>query len=263
MTFNCDKCDFNTEYKSTLKRHKASVHNIDVRWFYCDQPNCDHKCKHNSDLKRHLQNLHDMGDKECEICFGNCFSLTRIESRDIDEKGFNIIVKKGVCRNCYRKMTGYKTRIEKKMVEYLREDKQIGPYIIDTDKIVRNDSCNTRRRPDLLIGSTDKLKIIVECDEHGHSGYNRMCELGRMDEIIDEFKEGRIVFIRWNPHYCKRNGKRLKVNIKERLKELSKLIVKLVKEEVKQIDNRLIEVYYMYYSDESELITNRHKKILI
>ena len=52
MTFNCEYCNYNTEYKSYLKRHKAFSHNIDVLWFYCDQPNCDHKCKLNSDLKQ-------------------------------------------------------------------------------------------------------------------------------------------------------------------------------------------------------------------
>ena len=59
----------------------------------------------------------------------------------------------------------------------------------------------------MYIASTKKLHIVVECDENQHQWENYSCETGRMNEILDEIKEGRVVFIRWNPDHCKMDGK--------------------------------------------------------
>jgi len=92
------------------------------------------------------------------------------------------------------------------------------------DRILKGDSCNIKRRPDLYISSTKELHIIVECDEKQHQGYNASCESGRIDELLDEIKEGRVVIIRWNPDHYKVN-KGVKKKRKERLKELKDFIL--------------------------------------
>ena len=51
-----------------LKKHKASIHNIDVKWFPCDL--CDKRFKSNGQLKKHKANIHDIDIVwySCNIC---------------------------------------------------------------------------------------------------------------------------------------------------------------------------------------------------
>ena len=58
--YHCDLCDYKCKTKCNLKRHKASVHDIDVTWHYCDQPNCDKKFKQTGHLKDHKASVHDI-----------------------------------------------------------------------------------------------------------------------------------------------------------------------------------------------------------
>ncbi len=250
--FNCDKCDYKCKTNGHLKMHLRNIHNIDVEWFYCNV--CDYKCKSNSSLKTHLTNVHDIGDKECEICYKNVYSLTKYHDI-IDNKTSNI------CRKCYNKVTGYTSRAEKQMVEFLKTNENISPYIILEDTIIRGEQCSTKRRPDLLISSSNKLYILVECDENQHNGYDVSCEDGRLDEIFDELKGGRIVVIRWNPDYYKTNNKRGNVKREDRLNRLKDVIIEHSNKKYDIGDN--IKVIYMYYSDDSKVITNRFKKEFI
>ena len=80
--------------------------------------------------------------------------------------------------------------------------------------------------PDLINESTSNIINASELmtdwslTKKQHIGYNPSCEMGRIDEILDELRSTRTIFIRWNPDYCKINGKQLKKNRKERLIEL-------------------------------------------
>ena len=163
---------------------------------------------------------------------------------------------KNACRNCFRKITGHTSRVEKQMVEYIQQDISLSPYIYSKDKILKGTSCDTKRRPDLMISSTEELVIVVECDEKQHQGYNPSCEMGRMDEILDELKGCRTIFIRWNPDYCKYNGVSLSKTRDNRLIELKELILNLIKN---NWTDDYTMVYYMYYNKDNEVITNRHK----
>nr|QBK91931.1 MAG: uncharacterized protein LCPAC304_02730 [Pithovirus LCPAC304] len=130
-----------------------------------------------------------------------------------------------------------------------------GSIIFDT--IVAHDSCDTKRRPDLLL-SSGSLHMIVECDEnqHRHSNYNPTCEWGRMDEILDEFKEGKVVFVRWNPdRYTVPKGTKRKSR-KERLKLLINTLIYLAQT---PIDDP-ITIYYMFYDQDNPIVADRWKK---
>jgi len=153
--------------------------------------------------------------------------------------------------------------VEKQMSEFLKKDREIDPYITLEDKIIRGDSCRTRRRPDLVISGIGDLNFLVECDENQHGGKNYSCEEGRMDEIFDEFKSGKIAVIRWNPHGYKKDGVRIKTPIKKRLIMLKDLIKKIARDSHKLKDKHHIMFYYMFYNEDNESICKRWEKTLI
>jgi len=256
--FKCSECNYECKSNSHMKRHLWQVHDIgEGKIFKCNE--CDFECKTNSNLKQHLSNIHDIGDLECPICLKMVFNLLPEYINPKITTRTEII--KTSCRNCYKKITGYSSRIEKQMVEYLKKNNDIQPYIMSKDKIIKGSDCNTKRRPDLIIGSNNELIIIVDCDEKQHIGYNPSCEIGRMDEILDELKSTRTIIIRWNPDSCKNNDIKLKKNHKERLIELENLIIQLINK--KDWENQYTMVYYMYYNQDNENITNRHSYELL
>ena len=258
--FKCSECDYECKSKRNLKIHLWCVHNMgEGKIFKCSECECDYECKTNSHMKRHLSNVHDIGNLECPICLKMVFNLLPEYINPKITTRTEII--KTSCRNCYKKITGYSSRIEKQMVEYLKKNNNIQPYIMSKDKIIKGSDCNTKRRPDLIIGSNNELIIIVDCDEKQHIGYNPSCEMGRMDEILDELKNTRTIIIRWNPDICKNNGKKLKKNREERLIELENLIIQLINK--KDWDNQYTMIYYMYYNQDNENITNRHSYELL
>ena len=244
-----EDCNFTCKSNGDLKKHLWAVHSLgNGKIFQCSE--CGYTCKRNNHLKTHLSNVHDIGDKTCEICAKNVYALTPYHDTKV-----NKTVK--VCRICYKKYTEFSTRKEEQMVKFLK--KEI-PYIVLEDKIIRGDACATLRRPDLLIASTTDLHIVVECDENQHRGYNPRCEDGRYDEIIDEIKTGKVRFIRWNPDYCKKDGKRFSVSRQKRLELLRDLILKICL----QVDgDDPYKIYYMFYTEDNEVITKRFPKKMV
>ena len=245
----CVHCEL--EFKTTCKlnRHLWTNHNINTNGKFkthkCEH--CEYEFKTNDDLKRHQENVHDIGNKVCQYCTGNCFRLRLYKDKNTGQ------VK--ICSKCYKKATGYTCRAEEDMVNHLRNHEILSKYIVLTDKIVANDSCNTKRRPDTLMSSGD-MHIIVECDEKQHRHYNPSCESGRIDEILDEFKSGQVVFIRWNPDHYKTNKK---LNRKDRLKKLEKTIINITKNPPVEY----IKVIYMFYDHDNPVIVDRWTKEFI
>ena len=56
-----DGCDFKSKRKDHMKQHKADRHNIDVRLFNCTHDGCTYTCKQKSSLKTHLASKHRIG----------------------------------------------------------------------------------------------------------------------------------------------------------------------------------------------------------
>jgi len=133
--------------------------------------------------------------------------------------------------------------------EYIKKT-ELKNYIILQNRIIKGNSCNTNCRPDLMLSSSKELTIFVECDEFQHSGYS--FETERMNAIIDEITDHRVVFIRWNPDGYMVKKHRGKVNREQRLEMLVELIRKLCNKRWKEEDN--ICVYYMFYTNESPII---------
>src|SRR3972149_2321951 len=247
--FNCPECDYKSKSNSNIKKHLWQVHNIgEGKWFNCTD--CVSKFKSNSSLKVHLSNVHDIGDLTCNYCHKNVFRLN-----DYTDKNTG---KVKICRECYNKATGYSTKKEKQMVEYIKKT-ELKNYIILQNRIIKGNSCNTNCRPDLMLSSSKELTIVVECDEFQHSGYS--FETERMNAIIDEIKDHRVVFIRWNPDTYKVKKHRGKVNREQRLEMLVELIRKLCNKRWEEEENIL--VYYMFYTEDNPIITKSLERKLI
>jgi len=77
-------CEYTTDFKSNMTRHKAGIHDIGVIWKYCDVDGCEYKCKHKTHLNTHKANKHNIGvvwkycDADgCEDKFKNESALKR------------------------------------------------------------------------------------------------------------------------------------------------------------------------------------------
>jgi len=110
-----------------------------------------------------------------------------------------------------------------------------------------------------MLSSSKELTIVVECDEFQHSGYS--FETERMNAIIDEIKDHRVVFIRWNPDTYKVKKHRGKVNREQRLEMLIDLIRILCNKQWEEEENIL--VYYMFYTEDNPIITKSLERKLI
>ena len=247
--FQCNEkdCSYSTKDKGNLKRHLWGVHDIgEGEIFECNEKDCSYSTKNKGHLKDHLSSFHDIGEKQCEYCYNNVNSLTSFTNPKTK-------IKNDICRKCYKNCAGYSSRIEKETVEFLKNNERISPYIVLEDKILKGNKCNTKRRPDLLLSSSSEHYIVVEIDENQHRGYDKRCEEGRMNEILDEIPDGYVSIIRWNPHKYKTEGKQK--NKKERMEILTKLIIKISELELKN-DKDLIRSYYCFYDKDNEIICN-------
>lgn len=244
-----DSCGKKFKSSHNFNRHQWYVHNVSSpfkshRRYYC--PHCTFYSKSSNDLKRHLSSMHDIGDKACMICQRNCYYVHNIVVQGERLKA---------CRNCIKRSNNI-TRKEVKMVEFIKSDPELKPFIALQDQIIQHQSCSTRRRPDLLLSMPCQLHIVVECDEFEHTGYDIKCETGRMNEIIDEFKEGKIVFIRYNPDgYIGQDGRRVRNTKVEKQRRLQVLIdlIHFVIDHVQHMS--YISVCYICYSYQSPLLT--------
>lgn len=235
----CSLCESQFKTKSELKSHMSFIHDINVIWFHCFEINCNSKFKAINNLKKHMENIHDIGKYECEFCHFNRNSHIKYKNNTI-------------CRYCFHKITGKKSRIEKIWSNYI--DKHLGvEYLLANDKSLKSQGGCSLRRPDKIYIGLDRVEID-ECDERQHK-YNNgdySCEEKRLMEIYDEpgIIGKQMVVIRWNPHsYRHPRGEKCKTQ-KERLEKFIQLKNKL------RINppNDKIHVYYMYYDIDNPLI---------
>ena len=54
----CDFCNYKSKQSSSLKKHKAYRHDIEVKWHHCDIDDCNEKFKTKSNLSQHIRTHH-------------------------------------------------------------------------------------------------------------------------------------------------------------------------------------------------------------
>ena len=72
LLYTCgfENCDFAAKIRSNTKRHRANIHDIQVKWNKCEEADCLFKCKQKSQLKTHQANIHDINVSwyTCQFC---------------------------------------------------------------------------------------------------------------------------------------------------------------------------------------------------
>ena len=87
-------------------------------------------------------------------------------------------------------------------------------------------------RPDILIDCNTHF-IVVECDENQHEGYNKNCEMARMNNIYISLGLP-VVYLRYNPDKFIHNEINKKINSKKRLNYLLERIKYYQEQNIKE-----------------------------
>ena len=94
-----------------------------------------------------------------------------------------------------------------------------GIPIVSQDRMLHGGEC-IRTRPDFVIDAGTHL-VMLECDEHGHPGYVKLCETSRMINLSQAAQGLGTIFIRYNPdHWKTADGKPGKVTQQRRIRTL-------------------------------------------
>ena len=196
---------------------------------------CQYKCKQAGTLKQHKATAHDIGDHECGYCCRNRNSRNAHE--DMNSGTVHI------CRECYHKATGKRSRIEKEWSDYL--DEHFGTeHLLGSDRSMRGMGGCQLYRPDKLYASPG-LVLICECDEkqHLYSAGDYTCDERRISDLFDEFGGSQVVVVRWNPDsYAVAQGVR-RATKRERMQRM----LEVMQQVLVSPPQEMLKIYYLYF----------------
>lgn len=178
--YTCELCEYSTSRIWEFRRHKR-IH-ADEKPFKCEL--CDYASVENRGLTTHKRVHHGIGLLRCIICLEDTAAYRNTPCRD--------------CRPLCKEIGKEEKRVERFLESC--DDERLVHYSL-RDKVI---PCGvSKRRPDFF-WHTEKLGIILEVDEHGHSGYPAECEAARLWEIQESLikKHGipQLVVLRFNAH---------------------------------------------------------------
>ena len=78
--FHCKLCSHHTGHKGSLNRHLSNIHDINVKWYRCDQEGCTYKAKVDASVREHQSNIHDIKVDWYECSYRNCEYKAKVES---------------------------------------------------------------------------------------------------------------------------------------------------------------------------------------
>jgi uncharacterized Zn-finger protein len=239
-----DGCDRSFKQSGDLAKHTRTHTN--ERPYACTFPGCDSSFTESGHLSKHLEGIHDIGKFKCDYCLGNRNS----HNKHYDEAGKTNV---HICRSCYKKATGFTSRVEKRWCEYT--DEHLGTAgLMGSDDSLRSLGGCSMNRPDRLYGDQHTVELD-ECDEKQHSGSSYTCEQRRISDFYNEpsICGKSMVVIRWNPDGYKPLPGRDKVTLKERMRLFVMLKMALREKRAEPLPK--IIVFFMFYSRDNSSIT--------
>jgi hypothetical protein len=240
--FKCTECDYSSSTSGSLVKHMRT--HSGERPFKCTE--CDYSSSTSGNLVKHMECIHDVGAHRCDYCLGNRNSL----NQHYDEAGETDV---SICRDCYRKATGFTSRVEKRWCEYT--DEHLGTAgLMGSDKSLHSLGGCSMNRPDRLYGDQHTVELD-ECDEHQHSGSSYSCEQRRISDFYNDpsICGKAMVIVRWNPDGYKPLPGRDKVGLEERLQ-----LFVMLKRALRRLGAGAlpkIVIFYMFYSRSNSSIT--------
>lgn len=135
-------------------------------------------------------------------------------------------------------------RLAAKLNKWVSEDK-IPEYTLwnKQNPLAEPSQCG-KYRVDFTFEGPSKV-VLLECDEHQHSQYNRRCELVRQAEVSLGFGGLPVHWIRYNPDAFKLNGVTSMITTQER----ESILLKQLEIAFQETDfDHLITITYICYS---------------
>jgi hypothetical protein len=178
--------------------------------------------------------------RENELCNKDGLCLTYCRPTEIDLNVKKIIKKKEAMVLAYVD-NNFKTEV-----------KPIDNRVID--------NCCVKNLPDRLY-YFGTYYIVLEVDENQHKYYNNGCpfsqkeqEQRRMIQIVEALNMGTVpvIFLRFNPDNFRVGGKLIKINMAKRLEVLVKWLKYYSKYEVKNFNDSIINIKYLFYDNYDE-----------
>lgn len=85
----------------------------------------------------------------------------------------------------------------------------------------------SKKRPDIFFDLLFHV-VIVEIDERQHRSYEDSCECSRINEIVNGIGGKAVIIIRFNPDITRHQGKKLNLQLVDKLH----LLVETIKKEI-------------------------------
>lgn len=184
---------------------------------------------------------------------------------NISERNLN-----NYCKNCFFYLFPNDEKVKKmhiknkeiEVVNYICYDNPITNKLnwVFNRQIETDNECASNKRIDLRHHKNNTI-LCIEIDEDQHLKYGDECD--RYNDIIAAHSQYKYIFIRYNPDPYKVNDITIDPNAKLRLTKLSEMI----KEQINRIDknenNDLLEIYYLFYNDNTQSKTDKEKDFMI
>lgn len=251
-------CNYETKNTSSLKSH-IFVHTGE-KPFKCDFKDCDWSGTCQGNLDKHKLVHTGERPRKCDVCkqtFARSGTLINHRRTHFDEKPIKCKVEDcGFTTKSYSSLKSHTHffHTEKGQQERKREEVKI-EKILPEGSFKREHQVDYRcidpkmsfSRLDFLLPYWKKGgHVIIEVDEGQHSHISQSCETTRMNNVVTswmlEGSDTPVVWIRYNPHTYKIDGKKQTMTHEERQKQLLNFLDDI------EFDNQpQVRVYYMFY----------------